>query len=166
MSAPVPVAVVEAGVAATRAFLRIEGAGEDALLGELVRVAFDTGEAFTRAALVTRAFEETVAADGGWSTLSRGPVIAVTAAMIGVTATPFEVEIDVDGRARVRVSGGGRARVAYTAGFAPDWSALPPGVRHGVVRMAALLFEDRASGAAPPPGVAAMWRPWRRAVLR
>ena len=49
-----------------------------------------------------------------------------------------------------------------------EWSALPQGLRHGVIRLAAHLYRERddPSGAAiPPAGVAALWQPWRQMRL-
>jgi len=57
---------------------------------------------------------------------------------------------------------------ASPAGLAPDWDALPDGLRHGVMRLAAHQHRQReGDGAAPlpPAAVAALWRPWRRLRL-
>ena len=61
-----------------------------------------------------------------------------------------------------------RLAVRFSAGLAPDWAALPPGLRHGVIRLAAELYRDRTeTGTArtPPAAVAALWRPWRGLCL-
>jgi uncharacterized phiE125 gp8 family phage protein len=176
VSAPVPLGVVDAGVAATKELLRIAGADEDALLRRLVRSALEVGEAFMGLSLIARTFEEVVPVTGAWTMLRMGPVTAIT----GVTGLPtggapfalpvaaYAVDIDADGRGWVRISpgaGAARAAVTHQAGLAASWDALPPALAQGTAALAAHLFEDRAARGAPPAAVTALWRPWRRMRL-
>ncbi|HEX8432984.1 MAG TPA: hypothetical protein VF625_16985 [Longimicrobium sp.] len=176
MSAPVPDAAVAAAAGAARTYLRVADGAEEAALAGFARAAFAMGEAFTGAAFVVRAHEDVAPAAAVWTPLAWEPVTAIT----GVTALPvagapsvlpvgaYAVDIDADGRGWVRVTaspGAARVAVAYQAGLAATWEALPAAVRQGVVAMTAALFEDRAGLAGPPPAVAALWRPWRRMRL-
>ena len=87
--------VAEEVAVATRGLLRLEGSGEDALIGRLAETAVATAERFCGSPL-------------------------------------------------------------------PDWAAVPAPVAHGMVVLAAHLFENRGRGDAPPAAVAALWRPYRR----
>ena len=173
---PVPGAAVEAAVAAARGYLRVGGTGEDALLATLARAAFGVGEAFTGAPFLLRAQEDLVAATGDWVPLLAEPVSAIAGVTgLPVGAAPFvlppaayAVDIDSGGRGWVRASpsaGTARVAVAYTAGLAATWDALPAAVAQGLVLLIAHLFEDRAGATLPPAAVAALWRPWRRMRL-
>jgi hypothetical protein len=84
------------------------------------------------------------------------------------------VEVAVATRELLRLAGGEDAlvtRLAATAvaaaeGFCgralADWAAVPAPVAHGMVVLAAHLFENRGRDDAPPAAVAALWRPYRR----
>lgn len=161
-----------------KAYLRLEGAHEDALLAGLARTATALCEAFTGLALLERPVVEQLAADGQWRRLARAPVVAVDGVDLLAgdgSATPLDaaqwaLEHGEGGEVRVRVSGqpaGARARVRYRAGMAPDWNAIPEPLRQGITRLVAHLHahRDAADGGAPPAAVAALWRPWRRMRL-
>ena len=98
---------------------------------------------------------------------------AVLAATVsaGAQAANYAIELDADGGGRVLVrnsGAAGRIAVRFIAGLAGDWAALPDGLRHGVLRLAAHLYRARESDAPPalpPAAVAAMWRPWRQLRL-
>lgn len=185
-AAPMPVTLAE-----VKAYLRIAGSEEDALLAGLVRGAAATGEAFTGRAMVARAVSETVAAGGAWTRLAAGPVRSIEAVdalapdgtATALEATDYLIDIDAHGEGWVRVVAGSgaagsgaagsgrRARVRYTVGLAADANGVPEPLRHGVVRLAAHLYAHRAESdgsapsAAPPAAVTALWRPWRRLRL-
>lgn len=168
MTAPVPQGAVDGAVAGVRAYLRMAGAGEEAVLAGLALTAFAIGEAFTGAAFLRRAHEEAAPATGLWTPLPVEPVAAITGVTVGGAALPVEayaVDIDADGCGWVRVRAAGTATVTYEAGLAATWEALPPGVAQGVVMLVAHLFEDRTGARMPPAAVAALWRPWRRMRL-
>ncbi len=163
-----------AAVGDVRAFLRIEGPGEAALIARLVTAAVALGEAFTGAVFVHRTVEEVVAVgDGCWHRLAKAPVMAIHAvegiaadgAASVLAADGYAIDIDADGVGQVRVAGMARVRVRYVAGLASEWSCLPGAIAHGVVMLAAHLFEDRERNSAPPAAVAALWRPHRRLRL-
>lgn len=161
-----------------KAYLRVEGAHEDALIAGLARAATALCEAFTGLALLERPVVERLAADGQWRRLARAPVVAVDGVdLMGAdgAATPlaaeaWAVEHGEGGEVRVRVAGqpaGTRAQVRYRAGMAADWNAVPEPLRQGITRLVAHLHahRDAADGGAPPAAVAALWRPWRRMRL-
>lgn len=161
-----------------KAYLRIDGSDEDALLAGLVRSATELCEAFTRLALIERDVEETVPARPVWIRLEQAPVRAILAASAlpeagepaALGSGDYAVDIDAAGDGWVRVlrrGGGGRVLVRYKAGLARSWNAIPEPLRQGIVRMASHLYthRDRADGAAPPAAVTALWMPYRRLRL-
>ena len=161
-----------------KAFLRIAGSDEDALVAGLVRTATELCEAFTRRALIEREIGETIPARPAWSRLGHTPVRAILevsgvdaggAAML-LPSGDYAVDIDAAGDGWVRITGGGsagRVLVRYRAGLAGDWNGVPEPLRHGVVRMAAHLYthRDLEGGAGPPAAVTALWLPYRRLRL-
>lgn len=160
----VPAGVIAHAVAAAKAYLRLEGAEEDAVLSRLAATAIALGEAYCGEALVTRDFVQQVAAAPGWQRLAACPVVAidtVTAVEAGALAIDrYAIDIDADAIGWVRTAV--RVRVAYRAGAAADWDQVPAAVAQGVVLMIAHLFTHDAPDHAPPAAVAALWRPFRR----
>jgi uncharacterized phiE125 gp8 family phage protein len=171
---------VEPGSAATeaaKAYLRVEGNDEDGLISGLVASAASLCEAFTGQALIRRGFSEILPRSGCWQRLGRTPVAAVTAveevradgSYAPLPATSYAIDIDASGDGWVRpdAAGGGRVRIAYQAGQAANWEALPEALRQGIIRLAAHLYTYRTidEDAAPPAAVTALWRPWRRMRL-
>lgn len=174
--------VEEAGlavpVADLKAYLRIDSGGEDALLERLIRAASDLCERFIGQWLIARAGEDVVSVKTGeWQRLAARPVVSITSVM-GVPAEGAEfalpvgsyaIDIDRHGDGWVRVTApgsAGRVRVRYRAGIAAEAAAIPEGLKHGIVRMAAEMHGLREGDAATPPAaVTALWRPWRRMRL-
>ena len=59
---------------------------------------------------------------------------------------------------------GGSVEVTFTAGFGPDWQAVPPDLAQAVMMLVAQYHESRhgtAAGTAMPFGVAALIERWR-----
>lgn len=166
--AEAPVALSE-----VKAFLRIEGSAEDALLAGFVRSAAASCEAFTGQYLVARAVRETVAADGTWQRLAAAPVrsidvvagISPDGSETALAAEAYALDVDAAGDGWVRVvraAGAKRAMVTLVAGIGADWNGVPEPLRQGIVRLAAHLYARGEAEIAPPASVAALWRPWRR----
>jgi uncharacterized phiE125 gp8 family phage protein len=162
-----------------KAYLRVVGSDEDALLARLLRSAAELCEAFTGKVLLRRAFVETVAASSAWRRLERGPVQAIAgveairadglAQALAVNSYAIDIDARGDGWVRVTDSGGAaRVRVSYAAGLAASWAEAPEALRQGAVRLAAhgYAHRDVAEGGGPPAAVTALWRPWRRLGLR
>ena len=173
-----PIVTGAAAVAETKAYLRIAGGDEDALVARLTGVAAELCEQFTRRALLTRPMVETQATSGTWKRLGTGPVRAIlsveTLSADGVAvvlpAGAYAVDIDASGDGWVRVTAPGearRVRVTYEAGLGAEWTALPDALRQGIVRLAAHMFahRDGPEDVGPPAAVTALWRPWRRLRL-
>ncbi|HEX8655593.1 MAG TPA: head-tail connector protein [Allosphingosinicella sp.] len=165
-------------IAALKAYLRIEGSEEDALLAGLLRSAAEICEAFTRVMLIDAEIEQTMTARPAWTRLYRAPVRAIlTVAALGAGAEPvplavgdYGIDIDAGGDGWVRVTGSaaaGRLLVRYRAGLAADWNGIPEPLRQGIVRMATHLYahRDGEDGAGPPAAVTALWLPYRRLRL-
>lgn len=168
---PVPLAPL-------RAYLRIEGSDEDALLAGLLRSAAEICEAFTRITLTDSEIEQALPARPAWTRLERAPVRAIlSVAALGAGTEPvplaaadYGIDIDARGDGWVRVTGGGgsgRVLVRYRAGLAADWNGIPEPLRHGIMRMATHLYahRDGEDGAGPPAAVTALWLPYRRLRL-
>lgn len=176
------------GPAATgevKAYLRVEGSGEDALIDRLTASAAALCEEFTGQALLARSFGETMRANPAWQRLGQTPVRALTlvesvphgltagvAAGAGEALLPESYAVDIDGNGdgwiRILEADGARlVRVRYTAGLASDWDGAPEALRQGIVRLAAFFYtqRDRTGEAEPPAAVTALWRPWRRMQL-
>lgn len=183
-----PIACGPAALADAKAFMRIDGTAEDAVLTQMIESACGVCEAFIGRMLVARGVTETVAASGAWTRLGRTPVISVASVSetIGVSETVgvsesvggvavalvgADIDIDADGDGWVRhggtfVAAGLRMSVTYRAGMAVDWVGVPVALRGGIVRLAAHLYAHRDArgdaGGSPPAAVAALWRPFRR----
>lgn len=160
-------------LAAVKAFLRIDGASEDAVLAALVATAIAQCEDYTGTTVIARGFVETVEATAWRHTLSATPVVAI----IGVTdaggvelpVAAYEIDIDATGRGRLRLFAGTSfvVRIAYRAGVATGWTGIAEPLRHGIVRMAAHLhtLRDQADALGPPATAIALWRSARRMRL-
>lgn len=174
-----PAALAPAALAELKQWLGVTTAADDAPLAALLGAALETCEAFTGALPLEALCEELVPVTAGWQRLATRPVQAVTALYaipaagerFALPAEAYSLELEADGGARVRVTAPGaatRVAVRFTAGLAPDWAALPDGLRHGVMRLAAHQHRARDGAEAaplPPAAVAALWRPWRRMRL-
>jgi uncharacterized phiE125 gp8 family phage protein len=166
-----------ASLAELKAYLRIDGTGEDDVLEGLLRGAGALCERFIGQWLIVRSARETVSAGAGWQRLSARPVVAVEA-VAAVDAAGVETALPVDGYAvDIDASGDGWVRmtratgerliaVTYRAGMAQGLDGVPEPLRQGIVRLAADHYLARGGDAATPPAVvSALWRPWRRMRL-
>ena len=161
-----------AALAEAKAFMRIDGPGEDTIVAGLIEAACAVCEAFVGQMLIVRGVTQSVVASGAWTRLGRTPVASVTdIVLVGdAVALPavgaHAVDIDENGDGWVRHGGtyftsGQTLRIAYRAGLAIGWTEVPAALRHGVVRLAAHLYAHRDADE-PPAAVAALWRPYRR----
>lgn len=181
-------ALPDGALADAKAYLRIDGADEDAVLETLIDTAMALCERFTGQALILADRTDILAAAmPAWQRLPATPVSAITSvsALDGAgtaTALPIDayaIDVDAVGDGWVRLTRPvvafvptipdrpapqGRLQIGYRAGLAPDWPSIPPALRQGVVRLAAHLHahRDEADDAGPPAAVAALWRPFRR----
>ena len=172
---PAPLVPVEQ----VKAYLRIAGSEEDALIAGLVRSATQLCEAFTRTILVEHEVEEPIAARAAWTRLSLAPVRAITGvSALGVrgdesaiAAADYAMDIDARGDGWVRMlhaaAASGRVSVRYTARLATGWNGVPEPLRQGVVRMAAHFYahRDAVDDSGPAAAVTALWLPYRRLRL-
>ena len=153
-------------VAAIRAQLRMVSDDEDAVIAALADTALGIAEQFLSQMLIAREASMVVEAEPAWQLLPVAPVSAITAVVAAGTALPIaDYAIDVDAAARGWVRVARRASVTARAGIAVDWASLPAAVRHGVVMLAAHLFEHRGGEAPVPAAVTALWRPFRLIAL-
>ncbi|EKE43652.1 hypothetical protein OCGS_2384 [Oceaniovalibus guishaninsula JLT2003] len=166
-----------------RAHLRL-GSGfaddgvQDGVLEACLRAALARIEAQTARALVRRGFVQHLAAwrDLGRQSLMRAPLEAVTALRIvdvgGAVETvdPARYHVERDhARPCIAARGfvlpgipvGGRAEIAFVAGFGPDWSDVPGDLALAALTLAAAIYEERAGADGLPGSVAALLAPWR-----
>lgn len=155
---------------------------EDALLETYLRAAIAAVEAWTGKALIARDFVLEVP---DWSapeaqTFPVAPVSAVSAVQI-VAADGAAETIDPGGYRLVTdthvpelkamrgclptIPFGGKARVAFTAGFGADWALVPPDLAHAVLMLAAYYYEYRHEARIGadriPYGVSRLISSWR-----
>lgn len=159
-------------------WLAITTTQDDASLEALLRAALETCEAFTGTMPLAARVEEIHAATSEWQALHASPVhlidrveaIGPDGVRTALGVGDYEIDITGDSRGLVRLRHAGvirRVAVRCHAGLVPEWEALPDGLRHGVLRLAAHNYRSRdgESGPNPPAAVAALWRPWRRMRL-
>jgi uncharacterized phiE125 gp8 family phage protein len=187
----VPVAALP--LAAFRGHLRLpEGlapgphdAAEAAAQEQALRGAIAAIEARTGKALISRGFELWLNA-WRWSDAQTLPVAPVglvdsvglrdaAGVLVGVDPARWRLEQDMhrprlvaQGAALPTIPTGGRAEIAFQAGFGADWADLPADLQQAVLMLAAQFWEERhagashaVSGAALPFGVAALVERWR-----
>ncbi|WP_420146075.1 head-tail connector protein [Sphingobium sp.] len=162
---------------ALKAYLRIGTAGEDDVMGDLLRGASALCEQFTGQWLIRRDVREIVAGGGAWQRLTARPVAEIMQVEAmdaqGVTEPlpvgAYAIDIDASGDGWVRSTRAGdrrRLAVRYRAGLSEDVAGLPEALVQGIVRLAAEHFLAQGTqGAAPPAMVSALWRPFRRMRL-
>ena len=173
-------AVSAAAVDDARAFCRIDGAGEDVILAQLIAAGLEACEAYIGVPPVVRGYRERLAMTSTWQRLARYPVRAITGvsavedglAGAALAGAAYEADIDACDRGRVRVivpPGALGIEVAYSAGLAADWAACPRSLRFGVLHWVAAAMRGRdapsTSFAGPPPRAGEewlrLWRPYR-----
>jgi len=169
--------IIDAALAETKAWLRIETAGDDAALAALLRSAIGMAEDFCGQMMFVRAGTEVLTASTSWQRMRACPVRSITAARglsadgtsVALAADAWAMDIGADGDGWVRViqsGSAGRVEVDLTAGIAADWASLPDALRQGILRLAAHLFVERENSVPAPAIVTALWRPWRRMRLQ
>lgn len=171
-----PAALAGEALAELKQWLGISSAVEDAQLTGLLRSSLEMCEGFTGQVPLETGFEEFVPLARGWSCLATRPVRAITGLQLvspdglrsAIAPSDYELDIAADGTGRFRLhapTATGLAAVAFVAGIAASWDAMPDALRHGVLRLAAHGYRDRGDGTGgptPPASIAALWRPWRR----
>lgn len=175
-----PFALAPAALTELKDWLGITSLADDSQLTVLLRAAIEHCEDFTGLMPLEQTCEEVCPVISGWQALATRPVQAITlvqgipaeGARFTLAVSAYAIDLTADGAGRVRVispGAAGRVAVRYTAGLAASWTALPEGLRHGILRLAASQYRaresDGLSSAVPPAAVAALWRPWRRLKL-
>ena len=160
-----------------QAYVRIETGEEEAVLAGLIRTASALCEAFINQVVITRQFEQELAASGTWERLPLTPIRAIASVealdALGVAnplqSMAYSIDIDSSGDGWVRLTQAttaSRLRVTGTVGISDDENGVPEPIRQGVLRLVAHLFTSRdADGGSPPAAVTALWRPYRRLRL-
>jgi uncharacterized phiE125 gp8 family phage protein len=174
MMAMVERAPPAAAIAELKAYLRIEGGEEDALLAGLLRAATETVEAMLGALLFERGVEERGFVRGGVFALTQSPAVGLDSASLVVPGegerllSAADVRFDAsrfgDGHLSLPgITEGEEIVVRYRAGLAVTWNGVPEILRLSVIRAAAHFHahRDSADDGGLPPAVARMLSPWR-----
>ncbi len=168
-------AVSAAAVDDARAFCRIDGDGENAVLSASVAAALEACEGYIGMPPMVRGYRERLPMRGIWARLARSPVRAIAAVravdngVVGVALVQgtYQAEIDTCDRGRVRVivpPGAPEIEVTYSAGLATDWASCPGSLRFGVLHHVAAAMAAR-DGRDLPERATALWRPYRAMKL-
>ncbi len=156
-----------------KAFLRVEGAAEDAVLAQLLAAATETVEAIVGRVLIEREIEEIAIVRRGRARLGHEPVRSlVTVEQRGpdgqwAGVPGARLEPGADGSAHVVADALGdepvEVRLVYRAGVAVDWNWVPEALRLAVLRAAAHFHAHRDAPDDPglPAAVARLVQPWR-----
>lgn len=151
-----------------KAYLRVDGTEEDALICSLISAARQHAEQWLRRALITQELRATLDVPRTVTGPLSGPVGRVNTALEIPrpplqTVTAVEVEtspgtwtplaptdyvVDPDEEpATIMLAGGGwggrRVRVTYTAGYGPDGTAVPAPIRQGMLLLIGDWYEHR-----------------------
>lgn len=171
-----PTVLAPSALTELKEWLAITSTQDDATLTALLRASIETCEAFTGVMPLATLCEEVLPVCRGWRALKTQPVKAILAVTeiseTGVRATlpreVYAIDVTAGGDGFIQLTAPAnvqRIAVTFTAGLAPAWNALPDGLRHGIMRLAAHHYRERDGGDAdpsPPAFVVALWQPWRR----
>ncbi|WP_126172190.1 head-tail connector protein [Altericroceibacterium xinjiangense] len=174
-----PAELSPAALGELKDWLAITTFEEDAGLTALLRAALELCEGFTGQMPLEATCEELIPSGPGWQRLRTRPiqailsVEAVTAdgSRFSLAPEDFAVALSAEGGALVRIlrqGSAGRYAVRFSAGLGSEWTDLPAGLRHGIIRLAAHQYREREngnSGPLPPAAIVALWRPWRQVRL-
>lgn len=169
-----PADLASAALDELKQWLGISRDAENAQLVGLLQASVEMCEAFTGQVPIEIGLEERLPLSSGWQPLASRPVRAITSVEViaddgshaALASAAYEIDIDARSVGSVRLGSaptGQAAVVAFRAGIAADWSALPDALRHGIIRLAAHHYRERDGDRplSPPASVAALWRPWR-----
>lgn len=170
-----------------RAHLRLgtgfaDDAVQDPVLERSLRASMAQIEAVTGKALLRRDFSVTVPAwrEIGRQVLPRAPLEAVTEIamvdgkgertvldlnLVHVRHDAHRPAIVARGFTLPTIPAGGRAEIAFRAGYAASWSELPGDLSFAVLSLAGALYEERAQPGQVPSGVQALIAPYRQPRL-
>lgn len=161
-----------------KSWLGISRPSEDQVLTGLLGASMALCEAFIGQVPIEQVIEERLSPAGGPHCLASRPVVEVLSTETlgtdklreSLPDAAFEYAISSEGIAVLHLHEAISANAVIAqvrVGMAATWSDLPAPLKQGIIRLAAYLYRDRdsADNPAPPAGVAALWRPWRRLNL-
>jgi uncharacterized phiE125 gp8 family phage protein len=174
-----PTALDGAPLDELKRWLSITTDREDGQLVDMMRASLAAFEAFTGLMPLAQACTERLPASRLSLRARTRPVRVLETvhlsgpggAMLPVAADRYAERIDADGTLHLRLldaPDGDSIELAFTAGLTDRWDSLDPGIRQGIVRLAAHHYRVRDAGEeapAPPSSIAALWRPWRQVRL-
>jgi len=166
-----------------KSWLGISRPNEDDLLMGLILASLEMCEAFIGQAPMSQLVEERLPTEAGRFAVEARPVNSFVAAdtvnengvSSALEADCFEFEVQVSGEAHFSLNKsveGQAISLKVWCGIAPDWDAIPAGIKQGLIRLAAYHYRDRdrlggaGKDVAPPSSVTALWRPWRSYRLK
>lgn len=160
ITAPVNLPV---SIATVKAFLRVDGTTDDALLTSLIKAAAETGEGLARRAFITQTLEMTLDA---WPEdyvlrLLRPRLQSVTSVKYldedGVEATWTDYTVDAksepgvlvfDSLPSVALADSGAVTVRFVAGYGTEMD-VPERIKNAILFLVAYWYENRNLGAVP-----------------
>lgn len=178
-----PADVSGTALADLKSWLGITRPTEDDLLVDLLHASLATCEAFIGQVPLWQLLEERLPVTPGRYPLTTRPIatsivtvelVAADGSRTSVAMEDYELELESSGSAYFRLDRaleGQGVAVRIRAGLAGNWDDMPPGLKQGIIRLAAYLYRDRdrpadaRPDAAPPASVTALWRPWRTTRL-
>lgn len=159
---------------------------QDAVLEAALRAAIAAIEAHTSKVTVTRDYEWTVSAwrDLATQALPIAPVTMISALTIvdrmgdaevidparyRLVPDPHRPRVTATGFYLPQIPVGGKAIIAFPAGYGPSWSAVPADLAQAVLMLAALYYDDRAARtqatSSLPGQIATLVQPYREMRL-
>jgi uncharacterized phiE125 gp8 family phage protein len=165
-----PPIVSPAALIELRTLLRLETVEEDALLAGYLRSALERAEDFTDTSWLVAGYQE-IRRPAREIALRKRPfktLDSVSAQVPGGSAPVLaSVQCSDHGEAMLTLlnvpDDASQLVIHYDAGQCSDWAFLPESLRHGVLTMAAHLFNCRDGGAAlnVPLAVSSLWLPYK-----
>lgn len=171
-----PVTIAEA-----RAYLRLDGEDDDAVVAACVTAARQACESFTGRSLISQSWQLYLDRwPEGAVVLPRPPLQTVTAINVydsdgaATALDPGDFWVDGAGApARLIAKSStvlpqpgrrlGGIEITYDAGYGPGWNDVPQALRQGMLMAVADFYEHRSAETASglPAAIAALWQPYR-----
>ena len=168
-----PPTVEPVSVETAKAFLRIDGTADDALLAVLVPAAREKGEQITRRAFTTQTLEMMVDAwpiDGYVLKVLRPPLLSVVSVKYldedAAQSTWTDYAVDIKSEPgnilfnsfpAVTLQETGGITVRFTAGYGAAATDVPQTIKQAILLLIAYWFENREMGGVVPGGIRDMF---------
>ena len=161
---PAAVATEPVSLETAKAFLRVDGTADDAVIGLLISAAREKGEAISRLAFLTQTVELVLDAwpDDLTLRLRRAPLQSVTSVTYldeeGVQATWTDYQVDARSAVGYVTFGSvpsvtlfptGAIKITYVAGYGDTATSVPSNIQMALLMLIAYWYENRESQDVP-----------------